>query len=70
MTNPFDNEEGSYFVLCNDENQHSLWRDFVDVPHGWQIVHGSASRASCLDYVNENWTDLRPASLVTRMADR
>jgi MbtH protein len=70
VTNPFDNEEGSYFALRNDENQHSLWPDHLDVPKGWRTVHGPASRASCLEYVNENWTDLRPASLVARMADR
>ena len=31
-------------------------------------VHGEADRESCLDYIEQNWTDLRPRSLVERMA--
>jgi uncharacterized protein YbdZ (MbtH family) len=63
MSNPFDDEDGRFLVLVNDENQHSLWPTFADVPAGWRKVFGEASRAECLDYVNENWTDLRPQSL-------
>ncbi|WP_020659979.1 MbtH family protein [Amycolatopsis benzoatilytica] len=69
MTNPFEDENGVYLVLVNAENQHSLWPEFAAVPAGWTIVHGPASRAECLDYVNESWTDLRPASLVVAMSD-
>ncbi|MFE7595491.1 MbtH family NRPS accessory protein, partial [Kitasatospora sp. NPDC057512] len=25
MTNPFDDQDGTFLVLVNDENQHSLW---------------------------------------------
>ncbi|NED92501.1 MbtH family protein, partial [Streptomyces sp. SID11233] len=32
MSNPFENPDGQYSVLVNDENQHSLWPDFVEVP--------------------------------------
>ncbi|MEU5690773.1 MbtH family protein [Actinosynnema sp. NPDC020468] len=64
MTNPFDDENGTFLVLVNDENQHSLWPTFVEVPAGWRGVHGPESRQSCLDYVEEHWTDLRPASLI------
>ena len=42
MTNPFDNEDGSFFVLVNDEGQHSLWPSFAEVPAGWTRVHGEA----------------------------
>ncbi|WP_283096488.1 MbtH family protein [Frankia umida] len=67
-TNPFDDENGSFYVLVNVEEQHSLWPTFVPVPAGWRIVHGATDRASCLDYVETHWTDLRPASLIARMA--
>jgi MbtH protein len=67
MTNPFEDPEGRYLVLVNDEGQHSLWPSFVDVPAGWTVAHGESSRAACLDYVNANWTDLRPLSLVRSM---
>jgi MbtH protein len=67
MTNPFEDPDGRYYVLVNDEGQHSLWPTFVDVPAGWTIVHGGANRTECLDYVNEHWTDMRPLSLVRSM---
>jgi len=70
-TNPFDDESGTFFVLINDEEQHSLWPSFADVPAGWRIVHGAPDgidRASCIDYVEQNWTDLRPLSLREAMA--
>lgn len=62
-TNPFDNEDGEFFVLVNDENQHSLWPSFAEVPGGWRVALGPASREQCLEYVAENWTDMRPKSL-------
>lgn len=67
MTNPFEDDNAKYLVLVNDEGQHSLWPSFIDVPRGWDIVYGADSRQSCLDYVNQNWTDMRPRSLVKEM---
>ncbi|MFI9387413.1 MbtH family protein [Kutzneria sp. NPDC052558] len=63
MTNPFEHEDGSYLVLVNTENQHSLWPAHIDVPAGWRTAHGPDTRKACLDHVEANWTDLRPASL-------
>lgn len=63
MTNPFEDPEGSYLVLINDEGQHSLWPSFVDVPDGWTRAFGEDTRDACLAYVEANWTDLRPKSL-------
>lgn len=68
-TNPFNDDNGAFFVLVNDEDQHSLWPVFADIPAGWRVVHGEASRAACLDYVEKNWTDLRPKSLRDAMAE-
>ncbi|NBH02662.1 MbtH family NRPS accessory protein [Amycolatopsis sp. SID8362] len=67
MSNPFEDENGTFLVLVNAENQHSLWPSTVDVPAGWRTVHGEDTRAACLEYVEQNWTDLRPASLVAAM---
>ncbi|MFC0113817.1 MbtH family protein [Kibdelosporangium aridum] len=69
MTNPFEDPDGTYHVLVNAENQHSLWPDFVAIPDGWTSVHGPADRQSCLDYVEQNWTDMRPQSLIEAMGD-
>jgi MbtH protein len=68
MTNPFEDNDASYLVLVNDEGQHSLWPATIDVPAGWNVVHGMASRQECLDYIEEQWTDLRPTSLIRSMA--
>jgi MbtH protein len=67
MTNPFDDDKGTFHVLVNDEGQHSLWPSWKDVPAGWSIVLKSDTRAACLDYVEKNWTDMRPKSLIEKM---
>ncbi|MFH8344486.1 MbtH family protein [Streptomyces sp. NPDC018045] len=68
MTNPFDNENGTFLVLVNDEGQHSLWPAFAEIPEGWTSVHGEAGRQECLDYIDEHWTDMRPKSLIAEMS--
>ena len=68
-SNPFDDENGAFYVLVNEENQHSLWPAFADVPAGWQVVVRESSRAECLSYVEANWTDLRPSSLREAMSN-
>lgn len=60
--NPFDNPDGTFLVLVNDEDQHSLWLTTMEVPAGWSVVHGPDSRQACLDYVEAHWTDIRPRS--------
>jgi len=67
MTNPFDDEDGEFCVLVNDEGQYSLWPTFRDVPAGWTAVGPRGKRQECLDYIEENWTDMRPKSLIRDM---
>ncbi|MFC6085305.1 MbtH family protein [Sphaerisporangium aureirubrum] len=62
-TNPFDDDNEDFYVLVNDEDQHSLWPAFAAVPAGWRPVCGPVGRRRCLDYVEEHWTDMRPRSL-------
>jgi MbtH protein len=64
MANPFEDPEASYRVLVNHEGQHSLWPAAQPVPDGWTVVHDTDSRAACLDYIEQNWTDMRPRSLI------
>ena len=66
-TNPFEDEDANYFVLINDEGQHSLWPVFADVPDGWKIIFGEDKRQACLDFIEQNWTDMRPNSLIRQM---
>jgi MbtH protein len=67
LTNPFEDENATYHVLVNEEGQHSLWPSFKEVPKGWTIVRSSDSRAACLEFIDQHWTDMRPSSLVRRM---
>ncbi len=67
-TNPFDDENGTFSVLVNDEGQHSLWPVFAAIPDGWTVVLSATDRASCLEYIDREWTDLRPRSLREALA--
>ncbi|MCL7496356.1 MULTISPECIES: MbtH family protein [Streptomyces] len=67
MTNPFENPEGRYLVLVNDEDQYSLWPAFAQVPAGWRVANEEAGHEESLAYISENWTDMRPRSVVEAM---
>ena len=64
MTNPFDDDNGRFYALVNDEGQFSLWPTFAEVPQGWRIVFGEDTREACLAHIESSWTDMRPLSLV------
>jgi MbtH protein len=68
MTKPFEVPGAHYTILRNDENQHSLWPAFADVPDGWTVVHGPGPREDCMTYVREHWQDLRPRSVAEFLA--
>lgn len=64
--NPFDDEQGSFTVLTDEHNRHSLWPAFLPVPSGWSVKFGPADRTACLELVRRDWTDLRPSTLSRR----
>ncbi|MGW7086044.1 MbtH family protein [Streptomyces sp. NPDC054871] len=63
MANPFDNEDGTFHVLVNDEGQYSLWPSFAAVPDGWRVELEATDRGTAVAHVESNWTDMRPLSL-------
>jgi MbtH protein len=67
MSNPFEDPDGEFLALVNDEGQYSLWPSFADVPAGWTATFGPARRQECLDHIEAAWTDMRPRSLVERL---
>jgi MbtH protein len=67
-TNPFEDPDAKYFVLINNEGQHSLWPVFAGVPDGWTVIFGEDGHQECLDFIEKNWTDMRPNSLIRQMA--
>ncbi|MDS0527392.1 MbtH family protein [Clostridium sp. SHJSY1] len=68
MSNPFENPNGTYFVLINNEGQYSIWPAFLDIPSGWTTIYGEESQKLCLDYINSNWVDMRPNSLKSEIS--
>ena len=57
-----DEDQYTYIVLKNEEEQYSLWREEIEVPAGWAATGFRGSRQECMDHVDEVWTDLRPKS--------
>jgi MbtH protein len=68
-SNPFEDPEGRYLVLVNDEGQQSLWPVFAEVPAGWQIALPESSHEESIAWIEEHWTDMRPRS-VAEATDR
>ena len=61
-------DNGTYQVLVNDEEQHSLWPVGKELPEGWRRAGKEGSKQDCMDHVDAVWTDMRPRSLRERMA--
>jgi uncharacterized protein YbdZ (MbtH family) len=64
VANPFEDADALYRVLMNAEGQYSLWPDSLAVPGGWSIARESGSRSDCVQFIEENWTDMRPRSVI------
>ena len=56
-----------YKVVVNHEKQYSIWPADKDNPLGWRDAGKSGSKADCLAYIEEVWTDMRPLSLRKKM---
>jgi MbtH protein len=67
VTNPFEIDGAGYLVLRNNELQYSIWPATIPVPAGWLKVIDETTRQACLEFIEGNWTDMRPASLVAQM---
>jgi len=59
-----------YKVVVNHEEQYSIWPAERENPLGWRETGKSGSKAECLAYVKEVWTDRRPLSLRKRMEEQ
>ena len=64
-----DDDKFEYMVLVNDEEQHSLWPTFKEIPKGWRQVGPVGTKAECLAYVEEVWTDITPLSVRKQMEE-
>jgi MbtH protein len=59
-----------YKVVVNHEEQYSIWPQDRENPLGWRDAGKQGSKAECLDYIKEVWTDMRPLSLRKKMEEQ
>lgn len=62
-----DDDDRTYRVVINHEEQYSIWPEGRDVPDGWSEVGVSGPKPDCLAHIRQVWTDMRPRSLRERM---
>jgi MbtH protein len=65
-----NDDDVRYKVVINDEEQYSIWAADREPPLGWRALDKEGTKAECLAYVKEVWTDMRPLSLRKAMAQR
>lgn len=53
----------TYNVVMNHEEQYSIWPVEKEIPAGWKAVGKTGLKDECLAYIQEVWTDMRPLSL-------
>jgi MbtH protein len=58
-----------YKVVVNHEEQYSIWPVDRENPVGWRDAGKTGSKAECLGYIKQVWTDMRPLSLRKKMHD-
>jgi MbtH protein len=58
-----DNDNRTYKVVKNGEEQHSIWPADRENPLGWYDAGKSGTKQQCLEHIAEVWTDMRPLSL-------
>jgi MbtH protein len=60
-------DDRTYKVVVNQEDQYSIWFADREPPAGWREVGKEGGKEECLAYINEVWTDMRPLSLRRQM---
>src|SRR5882762_3793385 len=60
MLNEDKEDERSYKVVINHEEQYSIWLHEKANPSGWRDEGTVGKKAECLRRIDEVWTDMRP----------
>lgn len=56
-----------YKVVVNEEDNYSIWPADRENALGWNDAGKQGTKAECLAYIEEVWTDMRPLSLRKKM---
>ena len=67
MNSEESEDSAIYKVVVNHEEQYSIWSEKRENPAGWKDAGMVGTKAECLAYIDEVWTDMRPLSLRQRM---
>ena len=59
----------NYKVVVNHEEQYLIWPVERENALGWKDAGKVGTKAECLAYIKEVWTDMRPLSLRKRMEE-
>jgi MbtH protein len=54
-------------VIVNEEGQYSIWPAKKETPAGWKETGFAGTKSECSQYVDKEWTDMRPLSLQVAM---
>jgi MbtH protein len=57
----------TYQVVVNHEEQYSIWPADRENALGWNNAGKSGTKTECLAFIKEVWTDMRPLSLRKKM---
>jgi len=63
MSDTNNDDDQEYKVVVNHEEQYSIWPMGRENAPGWKDVDTTGSKADCLKYIDDVWTDMRPLSL-------
>lgn len=69
MNDEHDDDQTIYMAVVNHEEQYSIWPAHKELPLGWKDAGKTGTKAECLAYIAEVWTDMRPLSLRRAMDD-
>jgi MbtH protein len=58
-----DQNDATFAVVVNDEDQYSIWPARRPCPAGWQRTGTAGTKQECLVAIENVWRDMRPRSL-------
>ncbi|MEV6632770.1 MbtH family protein [Actinoplanes sp. NPDC051470] len=67
--NTENDQERTYKVVLNEEEQYSIWPDDREIPTGWRPSGFTGGKDDCLQHIDQVWTDITPLSVRRRLAD-
>jgi MbtH protein len=70
MNGDENEDQTTYKVVVNHEEQYSIWPAEKQIPLGWKDAGRAGTKVECLSYVKKVWTDMRPLSVRSQMGPR